>query len=304
MVRSCLIFVLLTLSAWESPAVQQHLPERSWVSEKRPMTVFRKGVPTIGYGHPVASDEEWKEIFPNTESTKITEEEAERILQEDLRTHVRNVQEHVKVPISQAQFDALVSLSSDIGARNFANSSVVRFLDNNPKTKPSYATLEAAWKAWDKDIVTAEKKDRTTLSGVYGRYVVYEVEKYRGSFNTPATKARARMGQEVVLTATLFQTLGRRIVNPVYQVCFYPYQKEGVVPRRGERWSSFYYKDGGQANGDEVIEVYRSGTPPRGPAFNVEVLGVNELWIGHDGWYYKARKTTAPPQKQKIPSAY
>lgn len=304
MVRSCMVFVLLTSLAWESHAVQQHPPERSGVSEKRPVTVFRKGVTRIGYGHLIASDEEWKEIFPNAESTKVTEEEAERVLQEDLRTHVRNVQEHVKVPISQAEFDALVSLSSDIGARNFANSSVVRFLDANPETKPSYTTLEAAWMAWDKDIVTAEKKDGTTLSGVYGRYVVYEAEKYRGSFNTPGTEARARVGQEAVLTAALFQVLGRRIANPVYQVWFYPYQGEGVVPRRGERWSSFYHKDGGQANGDEVIEVYRPGTPPRGPAFNVEVLGANELWIGHDGWYYKARKTTTSPQKQKIPSVH
>ena len=134
------------------------------------------------------------------------------------------------------------------------------------------------------------------LSPLYGRYEIYEAGEYRGSWQTTAADAQSQVGQELIVTAALFRFLGERIENPTYTVWFYPapLPLQGWVPKN-ERWSRFYYSDGGQADGDEIIKVYR----PRaggldGPWYNLEVIGTNELWVGTDGWYYKARKTTRP----------
>ena len=132
------------------------------------------------------------------------------------------------------------------------------------------------------------------LSTIYGRYEIYEVDKYRGSVGTTAAEAQAWVGQEVVVTATLFLALGDRIENPVYKTWFYPYQPQGNVPGRGERWSSFYVEGGGQAAGDEIIQVYKPGAVSNSFWQHIEIIGTDELWTSHDGWYYKARKTTRP----------
>ena len=103
------------------------------------------------------------------------------------------------------------------------------------------------------------------------------------------------MGQELIVTATLFRALGDRIENPTYTVWYYPNQPEGNVTPRGERWSSSYFGYQGQAYGDEVIKVYKPGrTVLDGPWLYLEIIGTNELWTRFDGWYYKARKTTRP----------
>ena len=135
------------------------------------------------------------------------------------------------------------------------------------------------------------------LNPLYGRYEIYEVDRYRGGITTEA-EAQARVGQELVVTATLFRALGDRIENPRYSAWFYPLQPRYNVPKRAHRWSSHYYGFQGQAPGhefygDEVIEVYKPGSG--GPWLNLEPIGTNELWVGFSGWYYKARKTTRPP---------
>ena len=133
------------------------------------------------------------------------------------------------------------------------------------------------------------------LNTVYGRYEIYEADQYRGSYGTTAAEAQAWVGQELIVTATLFRALGDRFENPTYTVWYYPFQPEGNVPSRGERWSSFYDLDRGQTVGDEVIEVYEQGaTVLDGSWLYLEIIGTNELWVGFDGWYYKARKTTRP----------
>ena len=135
------------------------------------------------------------------------------------------------------------------------------------------------------------------LSPLYGRYEIYEVDRYRGGLTTEA-EAQARVGQELIVTATLFRGLGDRIENPRYSAWFYPLQPRYNVPERAHRWSSHYYGFQGQApghefHGDEVIKVYKPGGG--GPWLNLEPIGTNELWVRFDGWYYKARKTTRPP---------
>ncbi len=135
------------------------------------------------------------------------------------------------------------------------------------------------------------------LTSIYGRYEIYEAVKYGGSIGTTAAEAQAWVGQELVVTAALFRALGDRIENPTYRVWFYPYPDpaDGVVVPKSERWSSNYLSGGGQADGDEIIEVYEpTDDGPLGPWLHLEIIGSDELWVGFDGWYYKARKTTRP----------
>ena len=133
------------------------------------------------------------------------------------------------------------------------------------------------------------------LNPLYGRYEIYEADQYRGSWGTTAAEAQARVGQELIVTATLFRYPTLRIENPTYTVWYYPNQPEGHVTPRSRRWSSSYFGYQEQAYGDEVIKVYKpGGTEPDGPWKYLEIIGTNELWTRHDGWYYKARKTTRP----------
>ena len=133
------------------------------------------------------------------------------------------------------------------------------------------------------------------LTSVYGRYEIYEAVEYRASILTTTAEAHAQVGQELIVTAALFRALGDRIENPTYTVWFYPYPPEGVVVDRSERWSSNYLSGGERAGGDEIIEVYEpDANGPLGPWLYLEIIGTDELWVGYDGWYYKARKTTRP----------
>ena len=83
---------------------------------KCPSNVF-----TIGYGH-TGSD-----VYAGK---KITQEEADRIFSLDLKIHENNVNKLVKVPLTQGQFDALVSLEYNIGYGNFKSSSILKLVND------------------------------------------------------------------------------------------------------------------------------------------------------------------------------
>lgn len=97
---------------------------------------------TIGYGHLIKSGEDFR--------NGITESVATELLRSDIAVAERAVQDNIKVSLSQNQFDALVCLAYNIGTKNFANSTVVKYI-NNPKFRsPTYPDLESAWKAWNR----------------------------------------------------------------------------------------------------------------------------------------------------------
>ena len=75
---------------------------------------------TIGYGHYGA------EVKANQ---TITEAEAEALLKSDLKVFENAVNAAVKVNITQAQFDACVSLAYNIGTGAFAKSDIVAFIN-------------------------------------------------------------------------------------------------------------------------------------------------------------------------------
>ena len=97
---------------------------------------------TIGYGHLIKSDEDFKH--------GVTERQATEILRSDISTAERAIKDNITIPLSQNQYDALVSLAYNIGAKNFANSTVVKYVNDSNYHNTKYPTLESAWMAWNK----------------------------------------------------------------------------------------------------------------------------------------------------------
>lgn len=79
------------------------------------------GLPTIGYGHRLLNPAS----FPNG----ITEEEADSILRADLREAALAVEQMVKVPLTQGQFDSLVDFVFNLGLERFRRSTLLRALN-------------------------------------------------------------------------------------------------------------------------------------------------------------------------------
>lgn len=78
------------------------------------------GYPTIGYGHL---------IKPNENFTTITEEEAEKLLLQDLLHAERSVIRNINAPITRYQFDALVSFTFNLGTGALQRSTLRRKLN-------------------------------------------------------------------------------------------------------------------------------------------------------------------------------
>lgn len=93
------------------------------------------GLPTVGVGHLVKPGESYKV------GQRITREESTRLLQSDLRRFERAVNAAVTVPITQNQFDALVSFSFNVGEAAFRRSSVLKNLNNRRFSKAADALL-------------------------------------------------------------------------------------------------------------------------------------------------------------------
>ncbi len=97
---------------------------------------------TIGYGHLIKNYED----FING----ISEDKAIELLRADIAIAERAVKNNISVPLKQNQYDALVSLAYNIGAKNFTNSTVVKYINNPNFRSPIYPNLESAWKAWNR----------------------------------------------------------------------------------------------------------------------------------------------------------
>ena len=88
-------------------------------------------------------------VYPNgtkvKKGDKCTQEQALEYLQHDLKSFEKTVNDSVKVPLSQNQFDALVSLSYNIGSGAFKNSTLLKKL--NAK---DYAGASDQFLVWNK----------------------------------------------------------------------------------------------------------------------------------------------------------
>lgn len=88
------------------------------------------GLWTIGYGHLVKPGERF---HPYGTVTTITEEEASALLEADMNAARNAVASSVRVPITDNERAALVSLAYNIGGGAFAGSTLVRKLNAGDK---------------------------------------------------------------------------------------------------------------------------------------------------------------------------
>lgn len=91
---------------------------------------------SIGYGHYMGKQPVMQTVTP---------QQAEDLLVKDLQTAEAAVHNYVKVPITQNQHDAMVSLAFNIGSGAFMNSSVVRLLNAG-----DVQGAADAFRLWDK----------------------------------------------------------------------------------------------------------------------------------------------------------
>ncbi len=79
------------------------------------------GLPTIGVGHLIHHNEDY--------SKGLTEEQALDLLASDLIRFEAVVNNEVKVPLSQSQFDTLVSFTFNVGCQAFRDSTLLKKLN-------------------------------------------------------------------------------------------------------------------------------------------------------------------------------
>ena len=83
------------------------------------------GKPTIGFGHLLTKQEIENDIFKDG----ISKKKALKLLQKDTSWAEKVVNNHVNVPLTQNQFDALVSFVYNLGSYNFQKSTLLRKLN-------------------------------------------------------------------------------------------------------------------------------------------------------------------------------
>ena len=98
------------------------------------------GIWTIGYGHTSMAGP--PEVVPGME---ITEDEATEILRRDLGQYENGVERAVRVHITQNMFDALVSLTYNIGVNGMQRSTFIRLLNEG-----DYEGCAEAMQMWNK----------------------------------------------------------------------------------------------------------------------------------------------------------
>ena len=90
---------------------------------------------TIGYGHT-------KNV---KEGDKINQDEAEHLLQEEMPEYEGYINDMVKVPLKQNQFDALVCWVYNLGPTNLGESTLLKLLNAG-----DYHTTPSQIKRWNK----------------------------------------------------------------------------------------------------------------------------------------------------------
>jgi lysozyme len=102
-----------------------------------------KGIPTIGIGTIKYPDGVKVKM-----GDKCTEEQAYFYLNDYVKKMVIAINKLIKnIEVNQNQFDAICSLTYNIGTTGFTNSTVLRLMKKNPKDP----LIKEAWLAWNKE---------------------------------------------------------------------------------------------------------------------------------------------------------
>ena len=95
------------------------------------------GYPTIGYGHVVKDDEDF--------SAGIDEEKAEELLRQDAQIAERAVLRLINVPLTDSQFDALVSFTYNLGGGALQRSTLRRKINREEHAEVPEQFMRWVW---------------------------------------------------------------------------------------------------------------------------------------------------------------
>jgi lysozyme len=114
------------------------------------------GVWTVGYGTTRIGGK------PVTENVKITTQEAELFLEQDLKVFEDAINQNVTVELTQNQFDALVSFVYNVGVGNFKKSTLLKKLNASNKAEAADELLKwnKANKVVSKGLTKRRKAER------------------------------------------------------------------------------------------------------------------------------------------------
>ena len=130
-----------------------------------------KGLPTVGYGHLLTAQENATKtivIGGNAVplSSPLTQTQCDTLLSQDLYNDgVVHIQRMVKVPLTQAQFDALVSFVFNVGQGRLASSTLLKVLNQG-----NYADVPPELMKWTgipvlKGLVTRREQEAAMFQG-------------------------------------------------------------------------------------------------------------------------------------------
>lgn len=151
------------------------------------------GIDTVGIGHVILPNE--RELL----SKQISNQESYNLFKKDAQIAANDINSHIKFPLTQNQFDALVSLVFNIGVGAFNSSTALRQLNEmypDGFNRDEEAKIRNAWLAWKnaggKPILLSRRQKEVDLF-------------FNGNAVTDFVKKKPLT--TIILTATLITTI-------------------------------------------------------------------------------------------------
>jgi GH24 family phage-related lysozyme (muramidase) len=175
-----------------SDAMVKHLKQFEALRLKAYKPTKNEKYYTIGYGH------YGKDVKPNM---TITEQQAEELFRNDLKRFENAVNKHVKVDITQNQFDALVSFTYNVGESALAKSTLLKKLNAG-----DYQGASEEFKKYDKQ--TKRDKKGKPIKDAKGKNIVetlagltkrrkYESDLFKSDIGTNTKAVNAKPKKQV-----------------------------------------------------------------------------------------------------------